>query len=336
MFEVLEHCDPHDLARSAQVHQVHTMVGCVFERHPDLAGAIPRDLGVYFRAMYHANQDRLAEGRAQLTSIAQAMSQAEVSLLAMKGGGDMLDPLHNDPAMRFVADFDILVPIDALDRAEQALLQHFDADQPGAKLAAGSNLNWRGEPVPEHHLPKFVSQTWTFPVELHMRVGSGIVPQLLPETDVLRRGVPTQIDGISVMGAEDRACHLIAHAAYHGHAVSLRAWVDWVQLRKRCDEASVRRRLAAFDLDRTLDEYNAVAAFFDGREDASEANAERLVQAFRNLAEHSRKSRPSRRQLVRRRLQMLFVSQRYRHHLASNAQRMSWWKWLFGRLRGRS
>lgn len=112
LVSALKNCDPVDLAKSAQLHQIHTMFGSVLARHPELSNAIPRDLTVFFLAMYEANQERLASGVVQLKDIGDNLAAHNIPAVVLKGGADFIDPLHNDPAMRFVADLDILIPSD--------------------------------------------------------------------------------------------------------------------------------------------------------------------------------------------------------------------------------
>lgn len=322
----LRACDPVDLARSAQVHQVHTMVGHVFSRHAELDDAVPRDLKIFFLAMYSANQERLTEGLAQLKSIGSVLSAANIPAVVLKGGGDMLDPLHPDPAMRFVADLDILIPLEHLKHAERLLLGELGAVQPFEELNEGSELNWRGKRMPEHHLPKFTAENWHFPVELHRLVGAGTMAGLLPAEEVLARSTPTSIPGLSIMSPDDRACHLVGHAARHGEAVTLRAWIDWVRLARLCSQVDTQKRMAEHNFEGKLDEFNQVASFLERGIPAQRLGSEIVQGALSAFGDAPTRQRRSVVELIAARLRAIVISERYRKHIASEMRSWQWWR----------
>ncbi|MEO1538539.1 MAG: nucleotidyltransferase family protein [Pseudomonadota bacterium] len=309
------------------------MVGHVFARHAELSGAVPRDLKVFFLAMYTANQKRLSEGLSQLRSIGSIFSAANIPAVALKGGGDMLEPLHPDPAMRFVADLDILVPSGYVSRAERLLFDELDAMQPYEKLSEDSDLNWRGERVPEHHLPKLTAENWQFPVELHRLVGSGKMADLLPAEIVIGRSTPTSIPGVSIMNPDDRACHLIAHAARHGDAVTLRAWIDWVRLAPMCAGEDVRARLAQSGFERKLDEFNHVGAYLEKEYVGERPKNEVVRSALSAFGDAPIKRRRGALELVASRLRTIFVSAKYRQHIALEMTSWRWWERVWSTLR---
>lgn len=234
--------DPVTLAGDAQRMQVHTLISPVLTRHSDLTTLLPADLVLFFRAMHAANQQRLAEGLAQLEEIGGAFGARDIPAVVMKGGGDMLSPILADPAVRYVGDLDILVP---MDRAKDALaaMRELGATPAAPPAYETSRFDWRGQRLSEHHLPRLVRPGWTFPVEIHVHVGSGAVAKVLDAVAVLDRCAPTAIGGLSVACAEDRVCHLVTHATRHDGMVSLRAWVDWSMLRRHCNRAAVASRL---------------------------------------------------------------------------------------------
>ncbi|SDL98650.1 nucleotidyltransferase family protein [Aliiruegeria lutimaris] len=239
----LAESDPLVLAKDAQRMQVHTLIGPVLTRHSELAKQIPDDLVLFFRAMHASNRQRAAEGLSQLKEIGAELNARDIPAVVLKGGGDLLSPIHADSAIRYVGDLDILVPID---RAEDALATALSI---GATFASPpvnetSRFDWRGQRLPEHHLPRLVRADWTFPIEIHVHLGSGAVADVLDAAETLDQCVPAAVRGLAVPSSEDRACHLVTHTTRHNGIVDLRAWVDWCKLRRHCDRAVVERRLS--------------------------------------------------------------------------------------------
>lgn len=190
-----------ELAWSAQHNQVHTAIGPVLNRHPQLAEALPDDLCLFFDAMYLANRERHSQGLKQLREIGEAFKRIDVSAVVLKGGADLLSPLHSDQAQRFVGDLDILVSPDRAEEAFECLSGIGANDYDGQLQAPGQDL----ERFAKHHLPKLTHAGWPFPVELHFKVGSGVIASLLPTDEVLRSRQPCSVAALSVPTLENRA-----------------------------------------------------------------------------------------------------------------------------------
>ncbi len=309
---------PHALAAEAQRLQIHTAIGPVLDRHPDLGAALPPDLVLFFRAMHAANRARLAEGLAQLRTIGTALAAGGIPALVLKGGGDMLSPLHRDPALRYVGDLDILVPPD---RAGETLaaLRGMGAVPLSPPAHATSRFDWRGQRLPRHHLPRLVRPGWTFPVEIHVRAGPGALATALDPVAMLRDGVPTAIPGLSVGSSEDRACHLILHAARHEGRVALRAWIDWVSLRRMCDRASVADRLGRAGHGRAFGPFEVMADRLDaaGAPPMPHHDRAALHAALAALGPSESRSIADIVRFLYRRGRGLALSPAYRRHIAA-------------------
>lgn len=216
------------------------------------------------------------------------------------------------------------------------MLNEFEATQPYEKLSEDSELNWRGQSVPEHHLPKIVADSWRFPVELHMLVVARRVSGLLPAADVIEQRLSTSVGGMSIPGPEDRACHLIAHATRHGSAVSLRAWIDWAQLARLCDKAMVRDRLSRFGFEEDFNEFEVLAAQLEGIGPTGEVNRAVLRNALMKIGNtHTKQNKGLLNPMIRR-LQTLFISAKYRSHIASEMQDLQWRAQILAILRRRN
>lgn len=307
---------PLALARDAQRLQVHTLIGPVLTRHADLTTHMPADLVLFFRAMHAANRQRLAEGLAQLEEIGAALSAADIPAVVLKGGGDMLSPIHADPATRYVGDLDILVPIN---RAGDTLLALRDlgAAPVAPPARENSSFDWRGQRLPKHHLPRLVRSGWTFPVEIHLHAGP-IAAAVLDPLEVLNRRVPTGIQGLSIACAEDRACHLLTHMTRHKGVVSLRAWIDWSALRRHCDRAAVASRLHYAGFGQTLESCDLVADLLeaDGGRPLSRRETVVASNALCSLSASGVRPFTDLPRFIFRRCRGLVVSSAYRRHVA--------------------
>lgn len=308
---------PVTLARDAQRLQVHTLIGPVLVRHPALTVRLPADLVLFFRAMHAANRQRTAQGLAQLEEIGAALDAAGIPAVVLKGGGDLLSPIHADPAIRYVGDLDILVP---RNRARDALAAMSDLGAAPAAPPAheSSRFDWRGQRLSEHHLPRLVRLDWVFPVEIHIRAGPGATAAMLGPVAVLERCVPTAVRGLSVPCAEDRACHLLTHATRHSGIVSLRAWIDWSALRGRCDHATVASRFRKAGCARTVETCDLMADLLEAKNMLSMSGRQTALAraALDGFGEAGARSAADFARFLFRRCRGLILSPTYRRHIA--------------------
>jgi len=279
--------------------------------------------------MYRANQDRVRQSQDQLAQIGEAFAQAGLQGIAMKGGGDVLDPLHDDPAIRFFSDLDILVEEEHAAKAEEILISLGGQSLRQEASSTNEDTNWRGVTYTEHHLPKIVHSDWLLPVEVHFMAGRGVIDRLLPAPDLFARMVETGEGAIWVMTPEDRACHLMAHAHHHGGEVDLRAWIDWSALRKRCDLDMVRARLAGEGLGDVFAAFEAMADYLetpvvDARDmiwgDAA------VGQSLRNFGDTTARRRGYIYAFMKSKLGALRASPEYRAYVLKNMMKPGWWK----------
>lgn len=332
---------PEDIARIAQSNHIHPLVGRVLLHYPDLKAALPRDLSLYFEEMYRANQERVRQSQDQLAEIGAAFAQEGIPAIAMKGGGDVLDPLHDDPAIRFSSDLDILVEEAHAVRAEEILLDLGGQSLRKEASREDEDTNWRGVKFTEHHLPKIVHDSWLLPVEVHFLAGRGAIDKLLPVAEIFARKVESGRGGVSVMSPEDRAVHLIAHADHHGGEVDLRAWIDWSALRNRCDRGEVRKRLAGEGLEGAFDVFEVMADHLE----TPVMNAENITwdgvgvrTSLLNFGDTQSRRRGYISTLIKRKFGALLRSSEYRTYVLKNMMRWAWWKqvWITHRTKRRN
>jgi hypothetical protein len=327
----LKHARPEHLARVAQNNHVHALVGKVLVENQELISTVPRDLFLYFRSMHEANATRLTQAKQQLYSIHQALSQADVPAVVMKGGGDALDPLHKDSAIRFVGDLDILIPQELVGPAKDALLGIGAESPPTATSSANSDLNWRGTRIVQHHLPKIIHADWELPLELHTAVGRGTMDRLLPARDVLSRAQETSLPGLYIMSPEDRACHLISHTLYHYGTFDLRSWIDWTSLRSRCDIKKVNAHLTQFGMETVVAEFEAMATYLTQRaqKDTSICDNPHVDEAILRFGSTRSRKIQYAPQLIARKSRALLRSPEYRNHILKQVIHLSWWRDFF-------
>jgi len=332
---------PEEIARIAQSNHIHPLIGRVLLTYPEMQKYLPRDLSIYFVEMYRANQERLAQSQDQLAEIGAAFAQAGISGIAMKGGGDVLDPLHDDPAIRFSGDVDVLVEEAHVARAEEILLDLGAQSLRKEVSREDEEANWRGVKFAEHHLPKIVHPDWQLPVEVHLMAGRGAINKLLPVTEVFARKVEAGDSALSVMSPEDRAVHLIAHADHHGGEVDLRAWIDWSALRKRCDRGEVRERLEAEGLAGAFDVFEVMADHLETPVMDAEnmtwdgAGVRTSLQSFGDTKSRRRNYIFT---LIKRKFGALLRSSEYRTYVLKNMMKPDWWKqvWITHRTKRRN
>lgn len=314
----LAESDPLILARDAQRLQVHTLIGPVLVRHPALATRLPTDLVLFFRAMHAANRQRIDQGLAQLEEIGAALDAAGIPAVVLKGGGDMLSPIHADPAIRYVGDLDILVP-GSRARDTLAAMSRLGAAPAAPPAHESSRFDWRGQRLSEHHLPRLVRSDWAFPVEVHIHAGPGAIAAVLDPVEVLERCIPTPVRGLSVACAEDRACHLLTHASRHTGVVSLRAWIDWSALRGRCDHTTVASRLQQAGYARTYETCDLMADLLEAKGTLAMPRRETALAraALHAFGEAGAKSPADFARFLFRRCRGLLLSPVYRRHIAT-------------------
>lgn len=325
--ELLFDSDPQKIATAAQSHQIHTMIAPLLRKHSNLTDALPRDLCIFFEAMYEANQERLAGGVAQLAEIGTELSTLGIPAIALKGGGDMLHPLHTDQAIRFVGDLDILIPATRAHEAQDCLLK-IGAETHVPLLEKNEDFNWRGHPAPKHHLPKITRPDWHFPVELHMTVGKSEENTILPIEEAWDRAVPTITDGILRFNDQDNACNLVAHAIRHNGAVSVRAWIDWAALRIRCDKDNVVSRFKAAGMKDAYVEFDLITTFLEqGLPDGKKSPAAHEIarEALVNFGQSPTRDIQAFGAFLQRKIRALAVSPDYRRYVAKNVMSLKWW-----------
>ncbi|WGW03306.1 nucleotidyltransferase family protein [Tropicibacter oceani] len=263
LLEDLAQVDPVALAGLLNVQHAHTVVAAVQGRDPRLDAALPEDLWLYLAEMRAANRDRMALGVQDLGRIGALLGGAGISAVVLKGGAEMLDPLVNPAAIRFVSDLDILVPYDRA-REAQALLSGQSPDA----VAFPDRI----DAAVLHHLDPLHPEGHEFPIELHFHVGQSLVRRVLDAPGVLDRATPSAVAGIALPSMRDRFLHHVLHYAKEHHAdhgLYLRGLVDHHAFRQALtaqDRAAAETSLRAAGLGHHLQILDALTDMVLGQD----------------------------------------------------------------------
>ena len=310
--------DPQDLVRIAVNSFVHVVLYKAFVTAPELAQAVPADLVIYFNEMRHANLQRNRTIGAQLAEIGCIFSRAGLTGVALKGGAELLAPLHPDPAFRFLSDLDILLPEAELEQAV-ALLHTC-----GAVSQPEDEINQRGH----HHLEALWHPDWPVPVELHRGFGSAAAGRILSAETVLHAARPSGRPGLAVPAPAHRLAHAVLHAQidpprYDQRSLSPRDLVEAQVMTTRLSEAEISLAGDCFKAGGAWAAWEAFdatrVAMFDENARFETHTAPARAWAMRAISDFGRPGRRRRARLLRLARwyarAILFEPERRRHYL---------------------
>jgi hypothetical protein len=227
--------EPEHLAAIANQSYGQVILHTAFEFQNSLAALIPQDLGIYFAEMQRANHTRNQQAVSQLREIAQILRPRGISVLALKGAADVLNPIQPVPSHRYISDLDLLIPADRVQEAAQLL-------RSAKGLPTDDHLI---QPSGHHHLSQINPPDWLFTVELHIAPGSAIVSSVLG-ADMFDRAHPTGIEQIFLPCLEDRFLHHILHGMELRHEtgnLNLRLIADHVQYLETLSDQTQKQAL---------------------------------------------------------------------------------------------
>lgn len=162
-------------------------------------------------AVAHAlNTERNAGLLGQLETVAARLNAAGIEPIVLKGAAHLATGLWPTPGSRLVADIDLLVAEDQMERAFSALEALADA---GAQRREHPELTAR-----KRHMPPVHGAGGPVPVEIHHSVFSGASNRLAPYADVAGRAQPVAVGAARarVLAPTDR----VVNALLHGPASS--------------------------------------------------------------------------------------------------------------------
>ncbi|WGF87278.1 nucleotidyltransferase domain-containing protein [Marinivivus vitaminiproducens] len=169
----------------------------------DVAEAFPLEVLDFFQLLRDENETRNASFRADLTEAVRALNEIGLEPVLLKGAARLVDDSYADPAERFMADIDLLVPKAEVERAFVRL------------VALGYRPSEEGGRLPQeyHHLDMLLHPGDGPSIELHRAVCHWRQTRLLSEAGVRERSRPVDLDGARarLMTPVDSILHLIVH-----------------------------------------------------------------------------------------------------------------------------
>lgn len=194
------------VADEALRHQLGGLTYQVLTTQPDASGA-PEEVRRRLRPAYRDIALRNAVLFRYTAQITKALAERGIPVMLLKGM-HLARYTYAEPAMRSMADVDIMVPRDRLAEAEQVFLAHGYGPTPRPDLA--EFCSW------SNHLAKLTKPN--APVfEVHWGIERPTSPFRIDLTGLWRRARPDMLEDAPVLllALEDLLLHLVLHVSYH-------------------------------------------------------------------------------------------------------------------------
>ncbi len=272
---------PEQIAAIANQGYAQVILSTAFTLQPQLKKQVPQDLLLYFSEMRRANRVRNTQAKAQLAEIGALLGKKGIPVVTLKGAADVLKPLHDEPAHRYISDLDLLVPENRLSEAALILRKAKGLPATQADISPGAH----------HHLAQITHPDWPFTVELHLRPGSDAVCSVLNSDTMLNAAEPTSLDGIAVPDMTDRFLHHVLHGMELRHptaALNLRTTADHLMYLDKADPKIVEQALTRLESAGKADwlhDLTALAAALKGNPPTTESWAAAALSSFGNPEE---------------------------------------------------
>lgn len=139
----------------------------------------------YLHTLYALNRERNTHLRGQLIDTVRTLNRAGIKPLLFKGSGQLLKPIHNDIGNRIMSDLDILIPLEQIPDAIDALIDN-GYRETDAKYATQKF----------HHLPPLIRPGEYGPIELHRRALHNEISHVLSTREIWQNAQPNTADNI--------------------------------------------------------------------------------------------------------------------------------------------
>ena len=182
---------------------------------------VPGEVHELLRRNFYAAAARAMVAKRQLAQVLQALAEAGVSTLVVKGAA--IGAHYPDPALRSYGDLDVVVPRYQLEQAATAL----------AKIGyrGSDQRQWR---LDRHfHLSPLHSEDGRLTVEVHWQLARPKQPWILPMEELWARAIPWSVAGQPTLRLEavDTVLYLSLHTLVHHLArLGLRPLCDLKQV----------------------------------------------------------------------------------------------------------
>jgi Uncharacterised nucleotidyltransferase len=194
------------LAEEAVRHELGSLTYRLVSDSP-WAADVPAEVQQRLRALYLKSAVRNAVLLRQTTEAAAALGRLGIPVMLLKGI-HLCRFVYPEPALRVMADVDLMVPRDRLARAEQMFLERGFGPLPRADIE--ERCSW------SNHLAKL--QKEGAPVyELHWGIERPTSPFKIDLDGLWSRARKAALDDseIHLLGPEDLLLHLAIHGSYH-------------------------------------------------------------------------------------------------------------------------
>ena len=174
------------------------------------------------------NAERNRTILAEAVHVATLLNQIGLQPVALKGLAYLLTGVYPNPALRYLSDIDLLLPVSEIPRSIAHLRHHGYFEDEGNRF-----IQFR------HHYPA-IRRPGLPHIEIHHRLGQGVCDRLLPAKAILADATSIAQDGATFLipSPTHLATHLILHSQL-AHPYSnriftpLRALVDLAHLQAR-------------------------------------------------------------------------------------------------------
>ena len=191
---------PVDWEQLRMVARWHRVTGLVFShlRRPPFSGLVPEELLAGLRTGYLTTVAKHLQGRRELVRILNVLSSEGIQVILLKGAA-LVGTVYEEPGLRPMADFDLLVPRSRLSDA-QLVIQRMGY----VPAEDGREEHW----ALHQHLPKLIGAAAR--IEVHGHVVRMDGPLTFDIEEFWTRASPTRGDlaGSFLLSPEDMALHL--------------------------------------------------------------------------------------------------------------------------------
>jgi hypothetical protein len=187
----------------------------------------PDDVSDSLRSAYYRNLGRTMRVLADLRAALEALTEAGISCVPLKGAFHLLQHTFSQPAERVLSDLDLLVPPTDVHAGVAAL------EAIGYQIKARNFSDTHDIPMTPRHRGVIL--------ELHRALGGPAVTAVLPTATYLAACQPAHWEGVSYQAA--RPSHVVLHNVLHAQVHDRNHYAFGIALRQlHTFAAFVRRR----------------------------------------------------------------------------------------------
>lgn len=226
---------------------------------------VPVGLGEYLEEMYRFNASRNEQLRQELFEVVGLLNRAGMTPMPLKGSAALATNLYPDPAIRFMWDLDLLVPVGSIEKAVGVLKGAGYFVPENRPIEAANRLALQRA---KHYAP-LIREGAAAPVELHRQIVSDEWGELLNTEAVWRESSQSGNSlspgvSIAVMSPTHQIIHCFIHSelAHMNHRYrrlnlrqlhhfahlchSMKDTTDWYRLASILEEARTGRILGSY------------------------------------------------------------------------------------------